>query len=43
MKSGEEGGQSGEAGTDDGHGGLDLRPHVACDYGICTHVRILKL
>ena len=36
----EEGSQSGETGTDDGHGRLNLRPHVTCDYGIFTGVRV---
>ena len=39
IDTGEKGAQSGEAGTDNGHVRLDLRPHVSFDYGVCTDVR----
>ena len=41
VKIGEKRAHSGKTGTDDGHGRLDLRPHIACDHGVCKDVRIL--
>ena len=38
----EEWAHSRKAGTDDGHGRFNLRPHVTCDYSVCTDVRVIK-
>ena len=39
VETDKKGAQSGEAGADGGHGGLDLGPHVACECGIYASVR----
>ena len=36
VQAGEEGAVGGEAGADDGHGGLQLRPHVGRRQGVCA-------